>query len=219
MAEPQIRGEVYVREARPADQSALNRICLLTGDAGNSAEHLHKYGELIGTVYADPYVSLPTTWGFVMVDPAKDDAVVGYILGSYDTRAYERHAQDEWWPRVRAKYAYPPEANEGATEADVRFLNVLHNPPRAAQAQVDYSPAHMHIDILPEYQRQGWGRRLIGRAAEYLREKHGLERLWLGIDPRNEAARRFYERLGYKELPGAPQGTYGLEFKDFHYSP
>ena len=216
MASSQPRDKVYVREARPSDQSALNRICLLTGDAGKSAEPLHKFGELIGTVYADPYVSLPATWGFVMVDPAKDDAVVGYILGAYDTRAYEQHAQDEWWPRVRAKYAYPAERNEGATEADIKFINMLHNPPRAAQAQVDYSPAHMHIDILDEYQRQGWGRRLIAMAVEYLREKHGLERLWLGIDLRNEAAKRFYERLGFKELPGAPPGTYGLEFKDFH---
>ena len=208
--------DVYIREARLADQSALNRICLLTGDAGQSAEPLHKFGELIGTVYADPYVTLPTTWGFVMVDPAKGDAVVGYVLGTHDTRAFERHAQEEWWPRVRAKYAYPAEENEGATAADLRFINILHNPSHAAQAQVDYSPAHMHIDILPEYQRRGWGRKLIGRAVEYLREKHGLERLWLGIDPRNEAARRFYERLGYKELQGAPAGTLGLVFADFH---
>ncbi|KAI1786497.1 acyl-CoA N-acyltransferase [Ganoderma leucocontextum] len=218
MTDPQRRNEleVYIREARLADQLALNRICLLTGDAGQSADHQHKFGELIGTVYADPYVNLPTTWGFVMVDPAKDDAVVGYILGTHDTRAYEQQAQEEWWPRVRAKYAYPAEENEGATAADVRFINILHNPSRAAQAQVDYSPAHMHVDILPEYQRQGWGRKLIGRVVEHLRGKHGLERLWLGIDPRNEAAKRFYERLGYKELQGAPAGTLGLEFEDFH---
>lgn len=218
MPGPQHRNtlDLYIREARRADQSALNRICLFTGDAGQSAEPLHNFGELIGIVYADPYVNLPTTWGFVMVDPAKDDAVVGYVLGTHDTRAFERHAQEEWWPLVRAQYAYPAEANEGARAADIRYINILHDPPCVGQAQVNYSPAHMHINILPEYQRQGWGRKLIGRAVEHLREKRGLERLWLGIDPRNEAARQFYERLGYKELQGAPAGTMGLEFVDFH---
>ncbi|KAI0352899.1 acyl-CoA N-acyltransferase [Trametes cingulata] len=215
MAEQQPTFEVYVREVRATDSSALNRICLLTGDAGQSAEPLHKFGELIGLVYAEPYAHLPTTFGFVMVDRAKGDEVVGYILGSYDTRTFEQHALDEWYHRVRSKYSYPPETNEGATDADKRFINILHNPPRAAQAQVDYSPAHMHIDILPEYQRQGWGRRLIARAVSYLREERGLSRLWLGIDPRNEGAKKFYERLGFKELPGAPEGTMGLEFDEF----
>ncbi|RPD67110.1 acyl-CoA N-acyltransferase [Lentinus tigrinus ALCF2SS1-7] len=206
---------VFIREARTADSPLLNRICLLTGDAGTSAEHLHTSGELIGLVYAEPYVHLPTGFGFVMVDPAKDDAVVGYALSTYNTRAFEQAALDAWYPRVRAKYAYPPDANEGATDADKRYINILHNPSRAPQAAVDFSPAHMHIDILPEYQRQGWGRRLIARVVVHLREERGLEKMWLGLDPRNDGAKRFYEALGFKELPGAPDGTMGLDFKDF----
>ncbi|KAI0719496.1 acyl-CoA N-acyltransferase [Cerioporus squamosus] len=215
MASPQPASAVYIRQARTADSTVLNRICLLTGDAGKSAEHLHKFGELIGLVYAEPYVHLPTTFGFVLVDPAKDDAVVGYALGTYDTRAFEQAALDDWYPRVRAKYTYPPETNEGATDADKRYINILHNPPRAPQAAVDYSPAHMHIDILPAYQGQGWGRRFMSRVVEYLREERGLDKMWLGLDPRNDGAKRFYEALGFKELPGAPEGTMGLEFKEF----
>ena len=155
-SQPPSASGVHIREARPADSPVLNRICLLTGYAGKSAEPLHNFGELIGTVYADPYVSLPATWGFVMVDPAKDDAVVGYILGAYDTRAFEQHAQDEWWPRVRAKYAYPAEKNEGATEADIKFINMLHNPPRAAQAQVDYSMTSPLISDGSNYPCKGY---------------------------------------------------------------
>ncbi|KAI0375695.1 acyl-CoA N-acyltransferase [Pilatotrama ljubarskyi] len=215
MAESQPGSQVYIGDVRLADSSALNRICLLTGDAGKSAEPLHKYGELIGLVYAEPYAHLPTTFGFVMIDLAKGEEVVGYVLGSYDTRAFEHHALEEWYPHVRSKYSYPPETNEGATEADKRYINILHNPPRAAEAQVNFSPAHLHIDILPEYQRQGWGRRLIARAVSYLRQERGLSRLWLGIDPRNEGAKRFYEKLGFKELSDAPEGTMGLEFEDF----
>lgn len=212
---PPMRGELYIREARPEDSPVLNRICLLTGDAGKSAEHLHKFGELIGLVYSEPYVHLPTTFGFVLVDPSKDDAVVGYIASTYDTRAFEQAALAEWWPRVRAKYAYPPEGNEGTTEADRKYIHTLYNPARAAQAQVDFSAAHMHINLLPECHRQGWGRKLIALVVARLREKHGLERLWLGHDLRNEAAKNFYLRLGFKKIEGAPDGTLGLEFKDF----
>ncbi|KAH9846982.1 acyl-CoA N-acyltransferase [Lenzites betulinus] len=209
------KGEVYLREVRPSDSPSLNRICLLTGDAGKSAEPLHTFGELIGLVYAEPYAHLPTTFGFVMVDPSKDNAVVGYILGTYATRTFEQHATSEWFPRVRAKYTLPPETNEGATDADRRYINILYNPSHAPQAAVDFSPAHLHIDILPGYQRQGWGRKLTARAVEYLRAERGLKRLWLGLDPRNDDAKKFYERLGFKELPGAPVGTMGLELEEF----
>ncbi|KAI0832478.1 acyl-CoA N-acyltransferase [Trametes gibbosa] len=205
-------GGVYLREVRPSDSPTLNRICLLTGDAGKSAEPLHTFGELIGLVYAEPYAHLPTAFGFVMVDPLKDDAVVGYILGTYDTRTFEQHASDEWFPRVRAKYTYPPETNAGATDADKRYITILYNPSPAPQAAIDFSPAHLHIDILPGYQRQGWGRTLTARAVQYLRDERGLKKLWLGLDPRNDAAKRFYERLGFHDLPGAPVGTMGLEF-------
>ena len=62
--------------------------------------------------------------GFVLVDAARVDdpdghrGVVGYVLATHDTRAFERAAREAWFPRVRAKYAFPPEANEGATDAD-----------------------------------------------------------------------------------------------------
>ena len=140
---------------------------------------------------------------------------MGYVLGAHDTRAFEAHARADWFPHVRAPYANPPAPETGATDADKKFIRILYDPPAAPDAAVAYSPAHLHIDILPEYQRQGWGRRLIARVVAYLRDERGLERMWLGLDPRNDAAKKFYEALGYKELPGAPNGTMGLEFKDF----
>ena len=115
MADPAASSEPYIRAVEPSDSPALSRICLLTGDAGQSAEPLHASGELIGLVYAEPYAHLPTGLGFVLVDGAD---VVGYALATHDTRAFERAAREAWFPRVRAKYAFPPEANEGATDAD-----------------------------------------------------------------------------------------------------
>ncbi|KAH9936931.1 acyl-CoA N-acyltransferase [Amylocystis lapponica] len=212
-------GGVYIRAASPADAFALSRICLLTGDAGASAEHKYDFGELPGLIWAEPYVHMPACYGFVMVDPAHADAVVGYLLGAYDTRAFERAADLAWFPSARAKFPYPPahpdDPSKPAKDADAKLIEYLHAPPYASDVAIAFSPAHLHIDILPEYQRQGWGRRLIARAVQYLRDERGLDRLWLGMDIHNAAAGRFYERLGFTALEGAQPGMMQLYFENF----
>ncbi|TCD64322.1 hypothetical protein EIP91_004232, partial [Steccherinum ochraceum] len=62
--------QTYIRRATPSDSPALSRICLLTGDAGQSAAPLHTFGELPGVMYAEPYVHMPSAGGFVLVDPS-----------------------------------------------------------------------------------------------------------------------------------------------------
>jgi hypothetical protein len=112
---------ISVRRAMASDGPSVSQICLLTGDAGSSAEHLHTHGELPGLVYAVPYVKLPTCFGFVMED---DGEVVGYILGSTDTRVFEREAEDHWWPQLRLKY--PTSGLTGLKEADKRLIKLIH---------------------------------------------------------------------------------------------
>lgn len=74
----------YIRRATKDDSSALSYICLATADAGKSAEKLHTAGELPGLVYAEPYVHLPTGFGFVLVDPSRGEngEAVGYVLAT-----------------------------------------------------------------------------------------------------------------------------------------
>ncbi|OCH94052.1 acyl-CoA N-acyltransferase [Obba rivulosa] len=209
---------LYIRTATAADSPALSHICLLTADAGVSAAPLHNFGELPGLIWAEPYAQLPSGFGFVLADPSQEGAPVGYVLGTADTRAFERDAGARWYPRLRETYPAEPAQGPGAagrTEADARCVRLLHAPPRAHDAAVAFSPAHMHIDLLPACQRQGWGRRLVACVVQHLRDEHGLDALWLGLDPRNVGARAFYERLGFRPLEGAPEGTMGLKFADF----
>jgi ribosomal protein S18 acetylase RimI-like enzyme len=198
---------VRIRKATQADSPSLSRICLLTADAGKSAESLHDHAELPGLVYAVPYVELPTTWAFVLVDESKDQ-VVGYIVGSKDTRGFEQYARDHWWPVQAEKY--PPSAM--VREADKKYANLLRNMYSAEEPNVAFSPAHLHINILEGYQGQGWGRKLIQTAVDYLKAE-GLEGVWLGLDVRNTEARKFYERLGFRSFEGAPAHVIGLKFE------
>ncbi|KAJ6545108.1 acyl-CoA N-acyltransferase [Mycena vulgaris] len=196
-----------IRRATEADAPALSRICLLTADAGKSAEPLHDYGELPGLVYAVPYVQLPTTWAFVLVDESKDQLVVGYIVGSKDTRAYEQYAGAHWWPRQAEKY--PPSTM--VREADKKYAHLLRDMHAAADASVAFSPAHLHVNILEDYQGQGWGRKLIQTAVDHLKAE-GVGGVWLGMDPRNTNARKFYERLGFTGFEGSLPNDVGLKF-------
>ncbi|KAJ3491456.1 hypothetical protein NLI96_g696 [Meripilus lineatus] len=103
------------------------------------------------------------------------------------------------------------------TEADINYLRLIHHFPRTDPSILLFSPAHMHINILPAYQNKGWGRRLIGRLVDYLKRDKGLTAIWLGMDMRNDNARRFYEHLGFKpiDIAGVPKHILGLQFQDW----
>ncbi|KAJ7198931.1 hypothetical protein C8J57DRAFT_465175, partial [Mycena rebaudengoi] len=164
---------ISIRQASVDDAPALSRICLLTADAGKSAEDLHNFPELPGLLWAVPYVHLPTTWGFVMVDEINGE-VVGYIVGSKDTRAYEEHAAENLWPVLAEMYPLSPTMKSG----DKEYAEMLRKMRTIPDSNLLFSPAHMHIDILPGYQKQGWGRKLIHTAAEYLKAE-GIDGIWL----------------------------------------
>jgi len=201
---------LQIRRAVEDDASSLSHICLVTADAGLSAEALHDSGELPGLVYAVPYVKLPTTWGFVL-EEEKTKEVVGYILGSTDTRTFEAYAAEHWWPPLVAKYSDTNATKPG----DIHYTKLLRNMHTAPDANVAFSPAHLHVDIVEKYQRQGWGKKLIRHAAEFLLAE-GVGRIWLGIDPRNENARKFYARLGFVPIPSAPDDNQlGLHLQEF----
>ena len=60
-------------------------------------------------------------------------------------------------------------------------------------------PAHLHIDILPEYQRMGMGGKLIKTLCDHLAEK-GISGVCLTCGPRNERAVNFYKKYGFTLL-------------------
>ncbi len=208
-----------IRPVFPEDITAISRICLLTADAGRSAETLHRHGELPALVWALPYVLLPPmtahTWGFVLVDTLapQDDhttsTVKGYILGTSDTRAYEAATEAEWWPPLRIRFPLQSDGDE-RTKEDERYIDIIHRAPEPAdETCLAVSPAHMHINLLPEVQRRGWGRKLVGKAVDHLREQ-GIGSVWLGLDERNTSGRKFYEKIGFKGIAGAPNNKMAL---------
>jgi GNAT superfamily N-acetyltransferase len=145
-------------------------------------------------------------------DGGTTKAIKGYVVGTSDTRTYEVATEAEWWPSLRIRFPLSDIGDE-RTKADQECIDLIHRAPDVAfEACLAVSPAHIHINPLPEVQRRGWGRRLIGCVVERLRDE-GIDAMWLGINERNTAARTFYEKLGFRGIKGAPSGMMALDFE------
>ncbi|KGN38072.1 GNAT family N-acetyltransferase [Knoellia subterranea] len=177
------------------DQAALYDVCLLTGDSGSDASSLYAVPRLLGDVYVGPYVAFEPELATVLDDGA-GDGVGGYLLGCLDTRAFEARCEAEWWPVLREDHPLGSAPDESA---DARLVALIHSPPIAPDHVVARHPSHLHIDLLPQWQGGGWGRRLMERLLAQLTEA-GSPGVHLGVGRANLRAIGFYERLGFTVL-------------------
>ena len=96
-----------------------------------------------------------------------DGRVVGYIVGTPDTAAFEDWFHDEWWPERGEPW---PQPDVEASRQDGILIYAYSRRGGAEPYGAEY-PAHLHIDLLPEAQGQSWGRRLIETLVAALRER------------------------------------------------
>ncbi|KAF8600977.1 hypothetical protein BDV93DRAFT_587074 [Ceratobasidium sp. AG-I] len=106
--------KLFIRPVHTDDTPVLYRICLLTADAGQSAEALHHFPELLGLHYIDPYVKLSPAFGFVLVSGTTkgNEEVLGCLPATPDTRAHEAIAEEQCYPPLRLKYPNNPYPSE-----------------------------------------------------------------------------------------------------------
>jgi ribosomal protein S18 acetylase RimI-like enzyme len=185
-----------IRAVRAADLPSLYYICLKTGDSGRDATTQYRDPYLLGHYYAAPYGAIEPESCLVLARE-RDDVAVGYLLGARDTLTFARRCEREWFPALRMHYPLPPVED---ASADAGMIRAIHQGIDTGDPHLlpDY-PAHLHIDLLPEAQGLGWGRRLIQRFAEALRAQ-GVPGVHLGVGARNANAIAFYERVGFTLL-------------------
>jgi ribosomal protein S18 acetylase RimI-like enzyme len=195
-----------IRPYSPGDLPALYGICLRTGEAGQDASAYYppQDHDLLGTIFAAPYAVLEPQSAFVVDDG--HGRAVGYILGTGDTAAFARRFRDEWLPTVAGRWPAP--AGEPATPSEV-MAGLLHTPERMVLPQCAAYPAHLHIDVLPDFQGTGHGRALMEAFLGALAGR-GVPAVHLGMLTANTPARAFYDRLGFHPIavPDAGVLTY-----------
>ncbi|WP_369810861.1 GNAT family N-acetyltransferase [Isoptericola sp. b408] len=203
-----------IRPYRSSDRSAVAEICVRTAAGGGDARGVYSDDSLMPDVYALPYVEHAPDLAFVVVDRdadgttdplvVDDGRLIGYVLGTPDTTAFVDWWRQEWTPSFRARH---PEVGDVTAAAPGYTEEALWrdgtDPERMTRgldpADLRTYPAHLHIDLVPEAQGRGLGRRLVRTLCDALAAR-GAPGVHLSYDPANTGARAFYDRLGFVEL-------------------
>jgi ribosomal protein S18 acetylase RimI-like enzyme len=188
---------IQIRNYKPTFLPDLYRICLETGDSGKDASPQFTDPELLGAFYAAPYAVLEPDLTFVLQD---ESGVCGYILGTRDSNRFADWMEREWLPAWRAKHPLTVQAHSSpeTLSYEERIIGLIHRGYTPYDCILEY-PAHLHIDLLPRAQSQGWGRALMNTFLERLREIK-VSGVHLGVGKSNSGAIQFYERLGFERL-------------------
>jgi ribosomal protein S18 acetylase RimI-like enzyme len=207
-----------IRPYEPTDLARVREICLLTGAAGGDATGRWSNDALLPDLFAEPYVTFAPGWAWVVEldgqdgqDRADGPQVEGYLLAVSDTAAFVAWWADIWTPWFAAGY---PRPEPPYSEEDQLVLRGYLPSVMEIDELADY-PAHLHIDLLPAAQGQGWGRKMVGRLRSELADV-GVPGVFASLDADNVTARGFYERIGFTELPSSrPEGpVYGIATRE-----
>ena len=217
-----------IRPYRATDRAAVAEVCVRTAAGGSDARGLYSDDLLMPEVFALPYVEYAPELAFVVVRPDEEPArdavprdptgpaddvlrvddgrLTGYVIGVADTRAFVAWWERAWGPGFAERHPQPGLAPSGREPrfSEAALLDAGKDPRRMVRGitadELDRYPAHLHIDLLPEDQGRGLGRRLMDTLRAALAGR-GVPGVHLGMDPANTRARAFYDRYGFQELP------------------
>ncbi|MDH6213983.1 GNAT family N-acetyltransferase [Streptomyces pseudovenezuelae] len=190
-----------IRPYRPEDREALDDICVRTAHLGQDSRPFYADPGIFPVIFAAPYVHLEPDLAFVLDDG--EGHAVGYIVGTADTPRFVAEFRAKWLPLVSDRYPRNPGP---PTTADAAMIPLLYDPERMIVPEVAAYPAHLHIDLLPDWQGQGHGRALMRTLLRALADR-GVPALHLCMVTANTPARAFYDRLGFHEIPVPDPGT------------
>lgn len=185
---------VTIRPYQPRDREAVHDICVRTAHNGGDSREIYPDLMLMPSIFAGPYLRLEPELAFVADD---GERAVGYILGTADTPSFVRRYRAEWLPEL-ARGRYPAPVRPAETPSET-MVELMHRPERMLVPELAAYPAHLHIDLLPDHQRVGHGRRLMNAFLDRL-HRDGVPAVHLGMVSENTSARAFYDRVGFHRI-------------------
>jgi ribosomal protein S18 acetylase RimI-like enzyme len=211
-------GAPVIRPATKGDEAAVAEICYRTGFMGEDLRGSGRFGDerLFALVFCHYYLWYESANCFVA---EVDGEVVGYIIGTGEALAREARFRRRMALRILLRLLA---VTSWRHPADLReLLHWLRRDEDEAPPQ-GYR-AHLHINILPGYQRRGLGSGLMSAFVARLKAA-GHDRVYLETSNHNLKALEFYRKLGFRELGRRPREfwsgiddyeeiTMGLEFQ------
>jgi GNAT superfamily N-acetyltransferase len=195
--------EFKIRPARSGDEAGAYYVCLKTGDYGQDGEKFYRDDpEALGRIFVGPYLAFEPELSLILED---GEGICGYALSAFDSKEFYLRYESEWRPGVCAKFPAP----QGDPNKWTRLQQVYqcyHNPDYFCPEPYKDFPSHLHIDLLPRAQRLGYGRRMLDKVMDRMRQR-GSRGAHLGVSAFNTAAFGFYQRIGFRELCRAGNGA------------
>ena len=171
-----------IRPYQKRDFRYVQDICMATSQLCDEDTPINR--AYLCTLYCDYYLDNQSEFCFVAVDD--DDIPVGYVLCAADCSDYLEKMDELYLPLVR-------KVNSG----EYFKFNAMH---KISQRYIRQGyTAHLHIDILEEYQSQGLGTMLVEEVCNKLRECN-VEGVHLICGMKNTVARAFYEKRGFDDI-------------------
>jgi len=174
-----------IRPYQPKDAAHVHIVSMRTGPQAALREG--RAQALLFATYVDYYIEHEPHNCFVVADD--EDNAVGYIFCAQDYRSYREIFLRDYAPRTKG---FSPHMR-------IECLGAAHLP----RFFYKEYPAHLHIDILPEYQRMGLGTELMDALTAQLRAK-GVRGVMLGVGSKNEKGRNFYKKYGFRQVGRVP---------------
>lgn len=178
-----------IRQSTVADLPYIYEICWKTGYRGQSVEGILEDRYQIGHYFAAPYLHYDKECCFVATE---NGIPKGYILGTSDTVNYTKWLNKEWLPQVRKLYDF---SGEEASDPFAKFIRKCIADDTVVERSLYEYPAHLHIDLLPDLQGKGMGRKLMEVFFKRCLQK-GATRVHLGVGKKNPKAVAFYKKMG-----------------------
>lgn len=183
--------EIEIRPATLDDLTDLYFVALKTGNSGSDATSQFRNDQMLGEVFVGPYVTHASETSNLLSESGK---TVGYGLCVLDTEHFQNLSKKYWWPQLQIKYAELKQFSE-----DEWLVREIFFPtPSPSEVLKDF-PSHGHIDLLPQVQGKGWGRKMMVQMENQLKNL-GSPGFHLRVSAYNERGLKFYAALGYTEL-------------------
>lgn len=184
--------EYTIRQAHLSDLAYVYNICLKTGLNGSDASAFLSDKYIVGQYYAAPYLHFEIDSCFIL---ERQTIPLGYIIGTSSITDFNKWMNEKWLPKIRKNY--PADLNP-KSDFEKFLIDTIHSDCKLPGFLHNF-PSQLHIDILPEAQKMGFGRKLISNFIRKQKEK-GSSGLHLGVGLENTDAIQFYEAIGFSEL-------------------
>ncbi len=181
-----------IRPYEQKDKKDVEFVCLNSEGPCKSSARGINFGL---AVYCDYYLEQEPENCFVAAD--ENDRAIGYVISAEDFDSFKKIFVEKYYTRI-AKWEFR------------RRRSALRSIIPHEKYKEEY-PAHLHIDVLPEYQRGGLGHKMTDALLDHLRQK-GVKGIMLTTWIKNEKGRGFYDKYGFTLLEETKNcAVYGLK--------